>query len=140
MYRISFKEFLGEATHFPDTSNYGYWITADGKFVDVPYQGHSAVAASHFKIQNRILAYDTAINQGWIRVTKYPKYTINVNVEFSRRFVSPKAIQTLFMACRDVIKVNDNNIHLTIEDGQYSQSSDNWREALNLINKYRRND
>lgn len=67
---------LREGVQIPDT-DYGYWITHHGEFLEVPYEGHAHVAQRYFRRHPeewevpgklRPTGYERAFELGWIRI------------------------------------------------------------------------
>lgn len=139
--KLTFKQFLLEYEfHIPRTT-YGYWITDDGEFIAVGYQGHGAMLLAQNRPMKgnpdrRISDYDTAFKNAWVRIIDEPdvRGVARVWIEFER--LSPKSFYALraFMFDRAQAYA-EKQTSVYIDTGVYSDSSTNFKDILKIINK-----
>ena len=139
--RLTFKQFLLEYEfHIPKTT-YGYWITDDGEFIAVDYQAHGAMLYAQNRVSKkdpgrRITSYHEAFKNGWVRVIDEPNMRglARVWVEFEQ--LTPKSFYALRAFLFDRAEAYaEKHTSVYIDTGTYSDSSDNFKDIIRLVNK-----
>jgi hypothetical protein len=113
-YKRNQRPLVAEAIELPETE-YGYWITDEGEFLDVPYENHAMVAHRYFQKHpekmgpTRISGYERAFELGWIRIID--RNRVNIRIRDPKE-CTPEALRSLLGYIGQVHK--DNRIFIDL--------------------------